>query len=79
MDDLDNRFSHLKGFVKDWDVGGVILQSVRYCDIHGYEIPALKDYFVHLGLPSIYIEHDYSESSLAPLTTRIQAFLEMLG
>lgn len=78
MDDLDNRFSHLKGFVKEWDVAGVILQSVRYCDIHGYEIPALKDYFIHLGLPSIYIEHDYSVSSLAPLTTRIQAFLEML-
>jgi len=79
MGDLDNRFRHLKGFVEDWDVEGVILQSVRYCDIHGYEIPALKDYFIHLGLPSIYIEHDYSESSLAPLTTRIQAFLEMLG
>ena len=48
-------------------------------DAHGYEVPAVRDYLNTLGLPSIYLEHDYSQSSLAPLRTRIQAFLEVLG
>jgi benzoyl-CoA reductase subunit C len=76
--DLENRFGHLGRFAREWSVKGAILQSVRYCDIHGYEVPALKDYFARLALPCIYIEHSYSESSMAPLRTRVQTFLEIL-
>ena len=79
MADLENRFGYLKDYVREWNVNGVILQSVRYCDTHGYEVPAVRDYLNSLGLPSVYLEHDYSQSSLAPLKTRIQAFLEVLG
>ena len=79
MADLESRFGYLKDYVREWNVNGVILQSVRYCDTHGYEVPAVRDYLNTLGLPSIYLEHDYSQSSLAPLRTRIQAFLEVLG
>ena len=79
MANLENRFGYLKDYIKGWNVNGVILQSVRYCDTHGYEVPAVRDYLKSLGLPSIYLEHDYSQSSLAPLKTRVQAFLEVLG
>ena len=79
MTDLESRFSYLKDYAKEWGVKGVILQSVRYCDIHGYEVPGVKDYLDHIGLPNIYLEHDYSEAALAPLRTRVQAFLEVIG
>jgi len=79
MTDLESRFGYLRDYAKEWHVKGIILQSVRYCDIHGYEVPALKDYFDHIGLPNIYLEHDYSEAALAPLATRVQAFLEVIG
>jgi benzoyl-CoA reductase subunit C len=79
MQDLENRFGYIKNYAREWKADGVILQSVRYCDIHGYEVPGLKDYFDSLGLPNIYIEHDYSRTALAPLKTRIQAFLEMVS
>ena len=79
MTDLGNRFSYLKDYAKEWKANGVILQSLRYCDIHGYEVPALRDYLDSIGLPNIYLEHDYSEAALAPLRTRVQAFLEVIG
>jgi benzoyl-CoA reductase/2-hydroxyglutaryl-CoA dehydratase subunit BcrC/BadD/HgdB len=79
MADLENRFGYLKDYIKGWNVNGVILQSVRYCDTHGYEVPALRDYLNSLDVPSVYLEHDYSQGSLAPLRTRVQAFLEVLG
>lgn len=79
MEDLAYRFSYLKDYAKEWNADGVILQSVRYCDIHGYDTPGLQDYLNHVGLPNIYIEHDYSESALAPLRTRVQGFLELIG
>jgi len=79
MADLEGRFGYIKDYIKEWNVNGVILQSVRYCDIHGYEVPGLKDYLDNLGVPNIYLEHDYSEAALAPLRTRVQAFLEVVG
>ncbi|MDO8687503.1 MAG: 2-hydroxyacyl-CoA dehydratase family protein [Dehalococcoidales bacterium] len=79
MADLESRFSYLKDYAKDWNVNGVILQAMRYCESHSYEVPGLKDYFDHLGLPSIYLEIDYSEAALAPLRTRAQGLIEVIG
>ena len=79
MTDLESRFGYLRDYAKEWDAKGVILQSLRYCDTHGYEVPVVKDYLDHAGLPNIYLEHDYSQAALAPLRTRVQAFLEVLG
>lgn len=77
--DLDSRFNYIKKAVTDWHVNGAILQSVKYCDTHGYEVPNLRHYLDTLGIPSIYIEHDYSERSLSSIKTRVEGFVETLG
>jgi len=79
MADLENRFSYLRDYAKEWKANGVLLQSVRYCDGHGYEVPGVKDYLTSVDLPNIYLEHDYSEGALAPLKTRVQGFLEVIS
>lgn len=79
LDDLKNRFSYLAGYTRDWQANGVILQSVRYCDTHGYEVPQIRDYLKEVDIPSIYLEHDYTEGALAPMKTRVQGFLEIIG
>lgn len=76
--DLESRFGYLKDYIKEWRVNGVVLQSMRYCDIHGYEVPQVRDYLNSIGLPSIYLEQDYSQVAPAQLNTRLQAFLEMI-
>ncbi|MFC1925497.1 2-hydroxyacyl-CoA dehydratase subunit D [Chloroflexota bacterium] len=78
LTDMSRRFDYLRDYIKEWNVNGAILQSVTYCDIHGYEVPGLKDYLDSIGVPSIYLEHDYNEAALAPLKTRVQAFIEMI-
>ncbi|MFO7963266.1 MAG: 2-hydroxyacyl-CoA dehydratase family protein [Desulfobacterales bacterium] len=77
-EDLEHRFGYIGEFVGQFNVEGVILQALRYCDAHGYEIPAMTDYLKGIGIPSIYIEHNYSEAAFAPMQTRIQSFLEMI-
>jgi benzoyl-CoA reductase/2-hydroxyglutaryl-CoA dehydratase subunit BcrC/BadD/HgdB len=79
MEDLEHRYGYIKDYAKQWKVDGIILQTVKYCDIHGYDTPALRDYLNHLSIPNIYIEHDYSEAALAPLRTRVQGFLELIS
>lgn len=76
--DLESRFGYLGDYVRKWGVQGVILQSVRYCDSHGFEVPAVKEYFDRAGVPTIYLEHNNTEGALAPLKTRVQGFLEVI-
>jgi len=79
MTDLGVRFSYLRDYARDWKADGVILESVRYCDTHGYDVPSVRDYLDSIGIPSIYLEHDYTEGALAPFRTRVQGFLEIIG
>jgi benzoyl-CoA reductase subunit C len=77
--DLQSRFGYLKSIIKDWKINGAILLLVRYCDPFAFEMPSLKDYFESLGVPSTYIEYDYTIGALAPLRTRVEAFLETIS
>jgi len=77
-EDFDTRFSYLKDYISEWDVDGVILQSVKYCDTHGFEVPGLKKYLDRIGIPSLYLEHEYTHGAEAPLKNRVEAFLELM-
>jgi benzoyl-CoA reductase subunit C len=77
--DLQSRFGYLKGIVRDWTINGAIMLLVRYCDPFAFEMPSLKDYFDSIGIPSTYIEYDYTVGALAPMRTRVEAFLETIG
>jgi benzoyl-CoA reductase subunit C len=79
LEDLKSRFSYLSDYAREWKADGVILQSVRYCDTHGYEVPQVRDYLKEMDLPGIYLEHDYTVGALAPMKTRVQGFLEIIG
>ncbi|MCX6008930.1 MAG: 2-hydroxyacyl-CoA dehydratase family protein [Chloroflexi bacterium] len=76
--DIQSRFGYLKGIVKEWKINGAILLLVRYCDPFAFEMPSLKDYLDSIGIPSTYIEYDYTMGALAPLRTRVEAFLETI-
>ena len=77
--EIEQRFGYLKTFAKDWNVDGVLLQSVKYCDTHGYEVPALKKFFEKMDIPAMYLEHEYTMVAEAQLKNRVEAFLEMLA
>jgi benzoyl-CoA reductase/2-hydroxyglutaryl-CoA dehydratase subunit BcrC/BadD/HgdB len=76
---LEERFGHIRDFIRDYEVDGVIIYIYKYCDPFGFEVPAVKSYVESLGTPVLYLESEHSMSAIAQLRTRIQAFLEMLG
>jgi benzoyl-CoA reductase/2-hydroxyglutaryl-CoA dehydratase subunit BcrC/BadD/HgdB len=76
--DLEERFGYLRELAKTWKVDGAILQSVKYCDCHGFEVPQVKDYFDSLGIRSLLLEHNYMLADREVLKTRVEAFLEIL-
>lgn len=77
--DLQSRFGYLRGAIKEWRINGVIMLLVRYCDPFAFEMPSLKDYLNSIGIPNTYIEYDYTTGALAPLRTRVEAFVETVS
>jgi benzoyl-CoA reductase subunit C len=76
---LEDRFGHMGRMVDDFGVDGVVLYIYKYCDPYGFEVPQIKSYIEAKGTPVLYLEDEYSMSTIGRLRTRIQAFLEMLG
>jgi len=76
---LEARFGHMRRHIKDFRVNGAILFIYKYCDPYGFEVPAIKSFIESAGTPVLYIEDEYSTSSLGRVKTRIEAFLEMIA
>ena len=76
---LEERYGHMKTFISDFKVNGAILFIYKYCDPYGFEIPAMKSFIESTGTPVLYLEDEYSISTLARVKTRIEAFLEMIA
>ncbi len=76
---LDDRFGHMRRMIDDFKVDGVVLYIYKYCDPFGFEVPQIKSYIEAKGTPVLYLEDEYSMSTIGRLRTRVQAFLEMLG
>jgi benzoyl-CoA reductase subunit C len=77
--ELKRRYGYLGDYARDWRVDGAILEALKYCDTHGFEVPSIKDYFREIGLPAIYLEHDYTLGIMSQLKTRVQGFLEIIA
>jgi benzoyl-CoA reductase/2-hydroxyglutaryl-CoA dehydratase subunit BcrC/BadD/HgdB len=78
-DYMDERFGHLARMIEDFKVDGVVLYIYKYCDPFGFEVPQIKSYIESKGVSVLYVEDEYSMSTIGRLRTRVQAFLEMLG
>ncbi|MGQ9545620.1 MAG: 2-hydroxyacyl-CoA dehydratase subunit D [Dehalococcoidia bacterium] len=76
---LEQRFGHIRRSIRDFKVDGVVLYIYKYCDPFGFEVPAMKSYIESQGTPVLYLEDEYSLSTIGRLRTRIQAFLELLS
>lgn len=76
---LEERFGHMRRYVNEFKVDGVILFVYKYCDPYGFEVPAIKSFIESAGTPVLYLEDEYSTSTLARVKTRIEAFLEMIA
>lgn len=79
QENLEARFGHMKQYIKEFKVDGAILFIYKYCDPYGFDVAPMKSFIESSGTPVLYIEDEYSTSSLGRVKTRIEAFLEMIA
>ncbi|UCD71899.1 MAG: 2-hydroxyacyl-CoA dehydratase [Syntrophobacterales bacterium] len=78
MMDSNRRLDHVMDLVVDFEVHGVICYTLKFCDTFLYDIPLLKKRLDDQGIPSLFLDSDYTPGTMGRLKTRIEAFLEML-
>ena len=80
FDSYPERFDSALELARQANVEGVILQSIRNCDIHGIDNVMLERDFEKQGIPVLVLEREYDAlADAGRIKTRVQAFLERIG
>lgn len=79
MEGIDERALRLKQLASDCAADAVIYSTVKFCDLHLYDVPHMQDEFKRATIPYLHIENDYEWSGLGQMQTRVEAFLAMTG
>lgn len=74
----DIRLEHIKELVKDYKVDGIVEVDLQVCTPYCVESYTVRRLAESLGIPYLAIETDYSRSDEGQLSTRLEAFLEMI-
>jgi len=72
------RLDDVVRMAKDLKVDGVIDYSLQFCGLYEMESNAVEQTVRDAGLPVLKITTDYSMEDVGQLSTRVEAFLEML-
>ena len=79
MEDFELRFKEVLQAVEEYDVDGVVVETMKFCDIWGVESSALVSALREARIPVLRLEREYALTAEGQLRTRIQAFLESMG
>ena len=74
----NNRYELLERLCEDFKVDGVVEMTLQACHTYAIETTYVKRKLDKMEIPYINIETDYSTSDIGQITTRMEAFIEML-
>jgi bzd-type benzoyl-CoA reductase N subunit len=74
------RLDFIRTQVERARVQGVILENIKFCDLHGTDNALLRNDLEKQGIPTIELERQYGPlADAGRIRTRVQAFLERIG
>jgi len=73
-----DRFGYILDRAREYEVDWVVGYIISFCYPHKFDYPDLRDYLKKAGIPMLLIDDDYSFSPAGAITTRVQAFLEII-
>lgn len=74
-----DRVEHLVDKVKESRAAGVIFLHLKFCEPENYDYPLLRDALFAADIPNVRVETEIGNVARGQISTRIQAFVEMLG
>ncbi len=78
--EYSRRYSFVRDIARSGKVDGVILENIRFCDLHGIDNTLYGRDLEAEGIPTLRLERQYGPlADSGRLRTRVQAFLERIG
>jgi benzoyl-CoA reductase/2-hydroxyglutaryl-CoA dehydratase subunit BcrC/BadD/HgdB len=74
----DERLDDVVKLAKEYNADGVVHYNLQFCHTYANEAIRMEQRLEKEGIPLLRIETDYSDEDAGQLTTRIEAFLEMI-
>lgn len=74
-----DRLKYLVETVGESGAAGVIFLHLKFCETENYDYPLLRDALSAANIPNIRVETEIGNVSRGQISTRIEAFVEMLG
>lgn len=76
----ETRFEHLKKLIDEYRIDGVLWYQLAFDEIYDMEHTCLSKWISEIGVPMLKLEssYEYSREAIAPLTTRLESFVESL-
>ncbi len=76
---LTERVTWLLDLCQQTRAKGLIFYTVKFCETELFDVPLLSDELKTNGYPSLIIDTELNQGLSGQITTRVEAFLEMLG
>ena len=77
MQGFEERMRWTKKVADDAGADGIVFCSLKFCDSCVYDVPMMSERCRDLGIPFLWLEHDYEWSGLEQLRSRVEAFIEL--
>ncbi len=76
----DTRFEHLKKLIEEYRIDGILWYQLAFDEIYDMEFTVLRAKLAKMGIPVMKLEtsYEYSREAMAPLTTRLESFVESI-
>ena len=68
----------ISNYIDEYKIDGVVDVVLQSCHTYNMESSRVKSTVNEKETPFLHLETDYSEDAVGQITTRIQAFIEML-
>jgi predicted CoA-substrate-specific enzyme activase len=78
MKPLEDSVELSTTLAQEYDVEGAVYVSLKFCACYGIPQKQFIEGFQKLGIPVLALSGDYSQSDHGQLTTRVEAFLDVL-
>lgn len=74
----EGRMDDILTMAKEWNADGILSYSLQFCGPYQIEATQVERAAKDAGIPILKIDTDYSMEDTGQLSTRVEAFLEML-
>ncbi len=75
----NDRVAHVMQWVEEYQVDGIIMEVMKFCDLWAYEAVYDQRAFMEREVPIVKIEREYNLTGEGQMRTRVQAFIESIG